>query len=135
MADYTRLSAAQRRAAEILATDDNNEWTYAQIADEVGVSVRTLARWRQEDTFISYKNEIADKAMQDFLSDAYLMLRQIASSSMSEKSKLKALELVLKNRGKLQDVQKVEAVVEDKRSEEALDRDIAALKERLGLAK
>lgn len=128
MSDKYALSAAQRRAAEILATDDNRSWTMAQIAEEVGVNERTIYRWKQEPDFIAYKNEVADRTMEDFISDAYKILRGIAGTSASEKSQLKALELVLKNRGKLTDVSKAEIDVKDSRSSEAIESEIEQLK-------
>jgi hypothetical protein len=132
MSEYTALSASQRRAAEILATDDNRSWTMADIAIEVGVNERTLYRWKQDPEFIAYKNEIADRSMNDFLSDAYKILRGIAASGMSEKSQLKAIELVMKNRGKLTDHQVVETTIEDRRSDSAIEAEIDRLRRELG---
>lgn len=132
MTDKNALSAPQRRAAEILATDDQNAYTMQQVADEVGVSERTLYRWRQDPVFIAYKNEVAERAMDDFLSDTYRILRRIASSGMSEGSQLKAVELVLKNRGRLTDVQKIDQTIQDNRSDAAIEAEIDRLRQELG---
>lgn len=131
MSDFSALSAAQRKAAEILALDDENKYTLAQVASEVGVDVSTLYRWRQDETFIAYKNSVADRAMDDFLSDAYKILKGIAGNGLTERSKLKALELVLKNRGKLQDVAKVETVIEDKRTNDTIEAEIKRLEQQI----
>lgn len=130
--DFSALSAAQRRAAEILATDSDRSWSLQQIADEVAVDVSTLYRWRQDPTFIAYKNEVADAAMEDFLSDAYRILRKIAESGLSEKSQLKAVELVMKNRGKLTERQVVEQTIDDRRSDSAIEAEIERLRRELG---
>lgn len=132
MSDKSGLSAPQMRAAEILATDDQNKYNMRELADEVGVSERTLYRWRQDPEFIAYKNEIAERAMEDFLSDTYRHLRKIASSGVSEGSQLKAIELVLKNRGRLTDVQKIDQVVTDKRSDDAIEQEINRLRQEIG---
>lgn len=129
--DYNALSAEQKRAAELLATNDVHKLTLTEIAAQCGVHDRTVYRWKQDKTFIAYKNEIAEKVMDDFLSDVYRYLREISSTSMSEKNKLKAIELVLKNRGKLTDVQKVEATIKDVRSEEAISEEIERLRRQL----
>lgn len=69
--------------------------------------------------------------MEDFLAEAYNILKAITRKGRSEHVKIKALELVLKNRGKLTDVQKVEAKVEDLRSNEQLEADIEELQKEL----
>ncbi|MGM1023529.1 MAG: phBC6A51 family helix-turn-helix protein [Bacillota bacterium] len=132
MTDKTTLSAPQRRAAEILATDDQNEYNMLEVANEVGVSERTLYRWRQDPAFIAYRNEVADKAMESFVSDAYLYLRRIASQGYSQKDQLKAIELFLKNRGKLQDVTKIDQTITDNRSDAAIEAEIERLREQIG---
>jgi hypothetical protein len=126
------LSAPQRRAAEILATDDTNQYTMAQLAAEVGVSEVTIYRWRKDPNFIAYKNEVADRAMEDYVSDAYRHIRRISGKGLSEGAQLKALELFLKNRGKLTDVQKIDQKVTDTRSEEAIEAEIERIKQRMG---
>ncbi|MBC9785952.1 helix-turn-helix domain-containing protein, partial [Heliobacterium chlorum] len=113
------LNGSQRLAAEILASNDVHKMTLAQIAEEAGISERTLYRWKQDPDFIAYQNEVAELAMKDFLAEAYNSLKSIARGSQSEKNKLKAIELVMKNQGRLTEVQKVEAKIEDARSNEA----------------
>lgn len=131
MTDFSVLSAEQRAVAEILANNDLHDMTMAEIAERVGINERTIYRWKLDDTFIAYKNSIAEKVMDDFVSEAYEILRGIGKNGMTERSKLKALELVLKNRGKLQDVQKVEATVEDRRTNEEIENQIAALERQI----
>ncbi|MBC9785680.1 TetR family transcriptional regulator [Heliobacterium chlorum] len=126
-----RLSAQQLRAAEIFATNDIHKMTMAQIAEEVGVTDRSLYRWKQDPDFIAYQNDVAERVMNDFLAETYGILRGIVRTSGSDGNKLKAIELVLKNQGRLTDVQKIEAKVEDTRSNEAIEAEIDNLKKML----
>ncbi|MTV50796.1 hypothetical protein GJ688_17840 [Heliobacillus mobilis] len=125
------LTEPQRRAAEILANNDVHKMTLLQIAHEVGVSERTVCRWKQEPDFIEYQNEVAELTMRNFLVEAYNGLKSIVRSGQSEKNKLKAIELVMKNQGRLTEVQKVEAKIEDSRSNEAIEAEIDSLKKML----
>jgi AcrR family transcriptional regulator len=126
-----KLTLSQKRAAEIFATNDTHNMTVDQIAEEIGVSVRTIYRWKHDRDFVAYQNQVAEQLMEDFLAEAYLTLKQIARSGRSDSAKLKAVELVLKNRGKLTDVQKVEAKVEDLRTNEEIEADIEHLQKEL----
>ena len=121
MARNSSLNLAQRRAAETLASNDIHQMSLAQIAEHVGVSHRTLYRWKQDRDFVNYQNNISEQLMEDFLTEAYTTLKGLVRSSRSDNSRLKVLELVLKNRGKLTDVHHIEAKVEDARSNEAAD--------------
>jgi len=122
-----KLTANQRKAAELFATNDTHQYTVEEIGKQCGVNRRTVQRWKKKSEFIDYQNAIADKAMEDFLAETYTTLKGIVRLGKSDHAKLKAIELVLKNRGRLTDVQKLEATVEDKRSEEAIDKEIEEL--------
>jgi transposase-like protein len=128
----TSLNANQRLTAELFATRDTHGKTIEEIAQEVGVSTRTIYRWKQDPNFIKYQNEVSDKIMEDFLTEVYTELRGIVRSSQSEKSKLKAIELVLSNRGKLKNTQEITHKVEEvfdpeKERKEIIDIDIDKL--------
>ncbi|KAB2950796.1 hypothetical protein F9B85_13930 [Heliorestis acidaminivorans] len=116
----------------MLATNDIHKKTMQQIANEVGIDIRTIYRWKQDPDFIEYQNDIAEKVMTSFLAETYNILRNIVRGSDSERNKLRAIELVLKNQGRMTDVQKVEAKIEDDRSNEAIDAEIERLKKLLG---
>lgn len=96
-----QLTASQRRAAEIFATNDVHNMTVQEVADEVGVDKRTVYRWKKDPDFIKYQNDIAEQAMEDFLSEAYNKLKSLLREGQSEKVQLDAIKLVLQNRGKL----------------------------------
>lgn len=128
-----KLTPAQRKAAEAFATNDLKYKRVEDISKEIGVSERTVYRWKLDDDFLAYQNEIADRCMEDFLTETYNVLKSIVRSGRSDHAKLKGVELVLKNRGKLTEVQKVEATVEDKRSNDAIEAEIEQLRKELGL--
>ena len=87
----------------------------------------------QNKDFVTYQNNISEQLMEDFLTEAYTTLKGLVRSGRSDNSRLKALELVLKNRGKLTDVHHIEAKVEDTRSKGAIEDEIAQLRKELGI--
>ncbi|MTI85316.1 MAG: TetR family transcriptional regulator [Firmicutes bacterium] len=121
------LTASQKQAAELFAINDVNNYSVEDIAKKVGVSKRTVYRWKKNEEFIAFTNIVAERAMEGFLSEAYSTLKAIIRSGKSDSSKLKGIELVLKNRGLLTDVQRVEATIQDNRSDEAIDQEIEEL--------
>lgn len=126
------LTLSQIECAKILASNDIHDLTMSEIAEMVGVSERTLYRWKQDPVFIQYQNEVAEQLMEDFISEAYVELRKIVRGSQSEKAKLKAIEMVLSNRGKLKNTQEITHKVEhefdlEKERKEVLDLDIDSI--------
>ena len=106
-----KLTLSQRRCAEILATNDIDKKTIAEIADEIGVAPRTIYRWKQDPEFIAYQNAIAERVMDDFLTETYAQLRTLLRSGRSERTKLEAIKMVLQNRGKLNEGNQVNVQV------------------------
>ena len=127
-----RLTPEQMRAVELIAYNEEGR-SYRDIAAEIGVHETTLIRWRAKPDFNRAINDISEELMESFLSDAYRSLRKLSRTAKSDGSKLKALELILKNRGRLKDVQDVTAHVTDERTTDAILEDVDNLKERLGL--
>lgn len=125
------LTQPQRKAAELLATKDQHGKTNTQIAEACNISIRTLSRWRLNEHFISYQTEIAERLMHSFLSEAYIELRKLMKSGQSEKTRLKAIELILKNQGRLKNVQESSVITQNERSNEAVKAEIARLEEYL----
>lgn len=111
------LTNDQRKAAELLATRDVHEMSIAEIAETLEVSERTIYRWKKEPDFIEFQNELAEDIMSEFITEAYSELRKMVRTSEAG-LKLKALELVLKNRGKLRQEQDVKVQLETKSNEE-----------------
>ncbi len=127
------LNAQQRKAAELIAFNETGR-TMTEIAAEVGVTPGCLSKWKANPDFAYLVNEYADQIMECFVAEAYKDLRKLSRGAKSDGSKLKAIELILKNRGKIRDVQDVTAKVEDTRATEDILSEVDALKARLGMA-
>lgn len=106
-----RLDANMRKACELLVMKDINGLSNDQIAEQCGVNRSTLYRWKQRKDFNDYLNELTEEFQRSFLSDAYSELRKIMMYGKSHE-KLKAIELMLKNQGRLKEVRETTANVE-----------------------
>jgi len=126
------LTPQQRKAAELIAFNEEGR-TYKAIAAELGVSDVTLNRWRANPDFAYLVNEFADQIMESFVAEAYKDLRKLSRGAKSDGSKLKAIELILKNRGKLRDVKDANINVTDERTTDAILEEVDSLKTRLGM--
>lgn len=104
------LSATQKKAAELIVMKDINNMTLNDIAEEIGVNRSTLYRWKQNKEFNDYLNGLADEFQRSFLADAFGELRKIMAHGKAHE-RLKAIELILKNQGKLKDNAEVTANV------------------------
>lgn len=96
------LSTTQKKCAELLVMKDINKMTVTQIAEEIGVNRSTIFRWKQNKEFNDYMNNMADEFQRSFLPDAFGTLRTILQHGKTHEQ-LKAVELILKNQGKLKD--------------------------------
>jgi hypothetical protein len=125
-----KLDARKRKAAYLLVEnelrDTGDKRTQEDIAEEVGISYKSLWEWKTKDTvFIEYKNALAD----DFLSEkrAYVygqLMKLIGGSQPS----VKALDLYLRRFGLL--TEKQITVTEDgnsSRSNEDLAKELEDL--------
>lgn len=104
------LSASQKKCAELIVMKDINKMNMNQIAEEVGVNRSTVFRWKQTKEFNDYLNSLADEFQRSFLADAFGELRTIMKHGRTHE-KLKAVELILKNQGKLKDNTEVNATI------------------------
>lgn len=96
------LTATQKKCAELLVMKDINKMNINQIAEEIGVNRSTIFRWKQNKEFNDYMNNMADEFQRSFLPDAFGELRTILAHGKNHE-KLKAIELILKNQGKLKE--------------------------------
>ena len=101
-----------KRCAELLVMKDINGMDNNQIAEECGIDRSTLYRWKQRPDFIEYMNALAEDFQKSFLADAYAELRKIMLYSNNPATKLKALEMFMKNQGRLKDVQETTTKLE-----------------------
>ena len=113
------LTESQMKAAKLFVYKDITKMRVEDIAKECGISVPTLYKWKQEKEFIKFQTLIAEERMEDFLTTCYEEIRAMATSNKSkDATKLKALELVLRNRGRLKDKQEISMEVSQKSNEE-----------------
>jgi hypothetical protein len=109
-----KLTEQQKKAAFMLVENDlksnkdPGKLTYEQIAEEVGVSYKTIWSWRtQNRNFIAYKNEIADDFLSDKRSKVYGQLIKLIEG---EQPSVKAISLYLQRYGLLTQKTQVETV-------------------------
>lgn len=101
----TGLTLQQEEAIALLLHRDVNGMTYEDIAKTVGINKATLWRWRQSKEFNNVMLEQSEEIQRNFLNEAYTSLRQmLVDPKTKSHNKLKAIELVMKNQGRLKDV-------------------------------
>jgi len=117
----TVLKPEQYKAIALMIYKDVNGLTNEAIAKEVGVNPSTIYEWKKNDAFNSELIRQSEEVQRSFLSDTYTQLRMIINNSnVQVGNKLKAIELVLKNQGRLKDVQETTVTTEDKTMDELL---------------
>lgn len=109
-----KLTEQQKRAAFMLVENDLKsnkdvtKLTYEQIAEEIGVSYKTIWSWRtQNRNFIAYKNEISDDFLSDKRSRVYGQLLKLIDA---EQPSVKAIDLFMRRFGLLTEKTVVENV-------------------------
>lgn len=131
-----KLTAQQRNAAYLIVENelkDNKDETkleYQQIAEEVGVTYKTIWEWRTKNrNFIDYKNLIAD----DFLADKRaLVYGQLLKLIDGTQPSVKAIDLYLRRHGLLTDKTVIEQDSgEGARTDADLERELGELDELL----
>lgn len=101
----TGLTLQQEEAIALIIQRDVNGLTYQEIADKVGADQSTVWRWRKSKKFNDVLLEQSEEVQRNFLSEAYTSLRKMLSDDrVKEGTRLKAIELVLKNQGRLKEV-------------------------------
>lgn len=129
-----KLTPQQQKAAFLLVENDlrdnGDKRTQEEIAEEVGVTYKTIWSWRKQNrNFIDYKNEIADDFLAEHRSGVYGQLMKLINGSQPS---VKAIDLYLKRFGLL--TEKQVNVTEDNsgsRSNEDLQKELADLDELL----
>jgi hypothetical protein len=104
-----KLTEQQKKAAFMLVENDlksnrdPSKLTYEQIAEEIGVSYKTVWSWRtQNRNFIAYKNEISDDFLSDKRSKVYGQLIKLIEG---EQPSVKAIDLFMRRFGLLTEKQ------------------------------
>lgn len=112
--------------AELIMKDITGK-TNEQIATELGINLATLYRWRKNKLFNDKLIAEAEELNKSYLADTYCQLRGIINNPKTTNNhKIKAIELMLKNQGRLKDVQETKVDVE-------VDTDVDAILKRLGI--
>ncbi|WP_440614732.1 phBC6A51 family helix-turn-helix protein [Bacillus subtilis] len=109
------LKPEQYKAIALMVYKDVNGLTNEMIAKEVGVNPSTLYEWKKGEAFNDELIRQSEEVQRSFLADTYTQLRMIINNPKAkEGTKIKAIELVLKNQGRLKDVQEVTQSVDEK---------------------
>jgi AcrR family transcriptional regulator len=131
--DYSKFSAEQLHAARLL-TDPESKMTLVQIAETVGVSDRTLYRWREKEEFAQLIEELSDRIMKTFISEVdKAVMKSVKNGSV------KAMELAYKRSGKLVDKKEISSEVDvnvasvGEKSNEELMKELAEMEKKAGL--
>lgn len=127
-----KLTDQQRKAAFMLVENDlktnkdDTKLTYEEIAEEVGVSYKTIWEWRKKNrNFIAYKNEISDDFLSDNRAKVYGQLMKLIDSPNPS---VKAIDLFMRRFGLLTEKSVVENVDSGtQRSDDAIKRQLAEL--------
>jgi transposase len=125
------LTENQMKAAKLFVYKDVMKMKVEEIAKEFDVSVTTLYTWKQDKEFIKFQTLLAEDRMEEFLTTAYEQIRKMATEG-KDSTKLKALEIVLKNRGRLKDKQELNVEITQKSNEE-LENEIDEMLNRTSL--
>lgn len=127
--DESKFKPKQREAALALVeyefTPKGARKTKQEIADELGITRKTLHNWdTQDDNFINYKNYLASDFMDSHMAFVYSKLIQSI-----DKGSVRGIELYMKRIGDLTD--KTEVTFEQTGDNKTFDERRAELEERL----
>lgn len=106
------LTPNQVKAVNLMIQKDLNGMSYDDIAKACGVDRSTLYRWKQKPAFNDYLLELTEEFQRSFLNETYIELRKILLFSSNDAQKLKAIELMLKNQGRLKEVKETTTTAE-----------------------
>lgn len=100
-----QLEPIQYKAIAMIINKDVNGMTNAQIAEHLNIDPGTLYNWRNTQLFNDELIKQAEEVQRHYLAETYNVLRGIIGSSTAKDStKLKGIELMLKNQGRLKEV-------------------------------
>lgn len=117
------LSTTQKKVCLELVQADITGKTILQIAEEYGVTERTIYRWKNDPEFAMELERQTDINLKSFYYEANAKLKNIIRNGHSEQAILGAIKLVMQSQGKLRDVQEIEANVKQDIKATGLDKD------------
>jgi len=116
------LKPEQYKAIALMIYKDVNGMTNELIAKEIGVNASTIYEWKKKEDFNNELIRQSEEVQRSFLADTYTQLRMIINNERVQAgNKLKAIELLLKNQGRLKDVQERTVTTEEKGFSELMD--------------
>ena len=110
---YT-LDATHKKIAQELVIKHITGKTEKIIAEECGVERTTIWRLKQKKEFNDYLQKLSDEFIRASLPTALSKLSMLLESD-NEKTQLRAIELLLKNQGRLKDVVETDVEITDNR--------------------
>jgi Helix-turn-helix of insertion element transposase len=113
VARISRLTQQQMEFARLIVEDNVHQVT--KLADMVGIDRTTAWRWKQNPLVLDYMNDLAEKVQDSRTAMVYNELEKVLlDDEISPAVRLKAMELFLKNRGKLKEKKEIDATIETK---------------------
>lgn len=125
------LSTTQKKVVLELVQADITGKTILEIAEEHGVTERTIYRWKNDVEFAQELETQADINLKSFYYEANTKLKNLIRNGHSEQAILGAIKLVMQSQGKLRDVQEIDAKVNNEDKVVSSDM-LADIKKRLG---
>ena len=129
---YGELTSQQLTAIEFLLAKRGSNIKYTEISEAVGVSVKTLERWRKLPEFQAEQRRRSIEIMGDSLP---LVLDTLTRKAIGGNNK--SIEIFLKSIGILRSELDITARAvsddEDRRSNQAIEAEIDRLRQELGL--
>lgn len=123
------LTLQQTQVAQLIVDNEfagKQKRTFDEIAEDAGISVRTLFEWRQDRWFIQYQNYIADNTLDAFVPTAMAKLFEaIEGRSNNGAGSIKAIELFMKLNGRLVERRQIVTLDEDAQRERPSRDEIA----------
>lgn len=129
--DMTQFSEKQIQAIGLLSLPNKGGLQFSEIAEQCGISVRQLHRWRKDHEF---KAAIVEQSLDNVKEVLPNVLK--AHTKQAESGNVKAIELFYKLFGLLVEKQEIEQTVSHSdKDNESLEKDLAELKRLIDEAK
>lgn len=98
------LNTAQKKFVELMV--DDVVYTNEQLAELCEVDVRTIYRWKRNESVTKEINKMADASLGQFINQANMKLIEVIGSG-SEHAQLKAIDMLYKSLGKYKEQSEV----------------------------
>lgn len=117
------LTLLQEDAVDMVLQRDVTGYAYTDIAEYLNIDQSTLWRWRKSKEFNDELLNQTEEVQRNFLHEAYVGMRQILTDPKAKThNKIKVMEMILRNQGRLKDVKETTHSVEGDSMDKLLDR-------------